>query len=43
MQGVKTWLGSQAADFFDAAHKNLFPDTRIASIPAVTTYLFVYN
>jgi histone-lysine N-methyltransferase SETMAR len=48
-EGVKTWLSSQAADFFDIAHKNLFPDTSSASIPAVTTlrsslhmYIFLY-
>jgi hypothetical protein len=49
MEGVKTWLSSQAAEFSDT-HRNLFPDTT-ASVPAVTTlrsnlsiYVFsVYN
>jgi hypothetical protein len=40
MEDVKTWLGSQAADFFDTACKKLLPDTRIATIPAATTYVF---
>jgi histone-lysine N-methyltransferase SETMAR len=33
MEGVKTWLSSQAADFSDT---NLFPNMTSASIPAVT-------
>jgi hypothetical protein len=36
MEGVKTWLSSQVADFLTQAYKNLFPDTN-APIPAVTT------
>jgi hypothetical protein len=36
MEGVKTWLSSQAADFFDTGIQNLFPDATNASIPAVT-------
>jgi hypothetical protein len=36
MEGVKTWLSLQAADFFDTGIQNLFPDMS-ASIPAVTT------
>jgi hypothetical protein len=36
MEGVKTWLSSQAADFFDTVIQNLLPDTS-SSIPAVTT------
>jgi hypothetical protein len=35
MEGVKTWLSSQTADFFDRGNKNAFPDTTSASIPAV--------
>jgi transposase len=35
MEGVKTWLSSQAANFFDASLKNLFPDMTSSSIPAV--------
>jgi hypothetical protein len=34
--GVKTWLSSQAADFFDTGIKKLFPYTTRASIPAKT-------
>jgi hypothetical protein len=33
MEGVKTWLSSQATDFFDTGIQTLFPDTTIASIP----------
>jgi hypothetical protein len=36
MEGVKTWLSSQAADFFDRGIQKLFPDTTSASIQAVT-------
>jgi hypothetical protein len=36
MEGVKTWLSSQAADCFDTGYKYLLPDTTSASIPAVT-------
>jgi hypothetical protein len=36
MQGVKTWLNSQAADFYDTDMKNLFHDTTV-SFPVVTT------
>jgi hypothetical protein len=51
MEGVKTWLSSQAEDSFDTGIQNLLPDKTSASIPAVTTlrssvsmYLFfVYN
>jgi hypothetical protein len=51
MEGVKTWLSSQVADFSDIGIQNLFPDTTNASIPAVTTLrsslsvyvFFVYN
>jgi hypothetical protein len=35
MEGVETWLSSQAADFFDTGIQKLIPDTS-ASIPAVT-------
>jgi hypothetical protein len=50
MEGVKTWLGSLAADFFDTGIKKRIPYTS-ASIQAVTTmrsslsiYLFfLYN
>jgi hypothetical protein len=35
-EGVKTWLSSQAADFYDTGIQNLFPDTTSASIPEVT-------
>jgi hypothetical protein len=38
MKGVKTWLSSQAADFFVTGTKNLFPDTTSASIPALITF-----
>jgi histone-lysine N-methyltransferase SETMAR len=34
MEGVKTWLSSQAEDFLTQAYENLFPDTN-ASISAV--------
>jgi hypothetical protein len=46
MEGVKMWLSSQAADFFDTGIQTLFPDTTNASIPAVTTLrsrIFVYS
>jgi hypothetical protein len=44
MEGVKTWLSSQAADVFDKDIKNLFPDTPSASIPAVKyARCFAYN
>jgi hypothetical protein len=51
MEGAKTWLSSQAADFFDPRIQNLFTDITDASIPVVTTLrsslsiyvLFVYN
>jgi hypothetical protein len=33
MEVVKTWLSSQAADFFDTGIKNICPDTISASIP----------
>jgi hypothetical protein len=36
MEGVKMWLNSRVADFFDKGIRKLFPDTG-ASIPAVTT------
>jgi hypothetical protein len=35
MEGVKMWLSSQLADFFETGTKNLFPD-KSASIPVVT-------
>jgi hypothetical protein len=37
MEGVETWLSSQAADFFDTGIQNLIPGYEKASIPAVTT------
>jgi hypothetical protein len=51
MEGAKTWLSSQVADFLTQAYKNLFPDTTTASILVVTTLrsslsmyvFFVYN
>jgi hypothetical protein len=51
MEGVRTWLSSQVADFFDSGIQTLFPDTINASITAVTTLrsslsmyvFFVYN
>jgi hypothetical protein len=51
MEGVKTWLSSQMADFFDSGIQSLFPDMISASITAVTTLrsslsmyvCFVYN
>jgi hypothetical protein len=51
MEGVKTWLSSQAADFFHTGIQNLFPDITSASIPVVITFrsslsmyvFFVYN
>jgi hypothetical protein len=51
MEDVKTWLTSQAADFFDTVIQNLFPDTTRVSILAVITLrnslsmyvFFVYN
>jgi hypothetical protein len=36
MKGVKMWLSSEAADFYDTDIQNLFPYTTNASIPAVT-------
>jgi hypothetical protein len=36
MEGVKTWLIPQAADFLDISIQNLFPDTS-APIRALTT------
>jgi hypothetical protein len=52
MEGVKTWLSSQAACLFDS-YKNVFPVTINASVLAVTTLrsslsmyikvFFVYN
>jgi hypothetical protein len=36
MEGVKTWLSSHTADFFDTAMQKLILDTS-ASIAAVTT------
>jgi hypothetical protein len=36
MEGVKTWLSSQAADFFDTGEQKFISDTRNASIPAMT-------
>jgi hypothetical protein len=51
MEDVKTWLNSQASDFFDTGIQNLFPDMTGASIPMVTMLrsslrmyvFFVYN
>jgi hypothetical protein len=37
MEGVKTWLSSQAADLFDTGIQNLFPNMTYASVPEVTT------
>jgi hypothetical protein len=38
MKGVKMWLSSQVADFFDkGVQKNLFPKKTSASILVVTT------
>jgi hypothetical protein len=37
MEDVKTWLSSQAADFFDTDIQKLIPDTTGASVPVVTT------
>jgi hypothetical protein len=34
----KTWLSSQAADFFTQAYKNLFPDVTGASVLVVTMF-----
>jgi hypothetical protein len=36
MEGVKIWLSSQVADFFDTGIQKLTPDTSV-SIPVVTT------
>jgi hypothetical protein len=36
MEGVKTWLSSQAVDFFDTGLERL-PDMTSASVPVVTT------
>jgi hypothetical protein len=36
MEGAKTWLSSQEADFFCTAIQNFFPDTTNASFPTVT-------
>jgi histone-lysine N-methyltransferase SETMAR len=35
-EGVRTWLRSQAADFFDTGIQKVISDTTSASIPAVT-------
>jgi hypothetical protein len=50
MEGVKPWLSSQVADFYDTGTQKLFPYTTNASVPAVTMsrgslsmYDFVYN
>jgi hypothetical protein len=51
MEDVKTWLNSQALDFFDTGIQNLFPEMTGASIPMVTMLrsslsmyvFFVYN
>jgi hypothetical protein len=37
MEGVKTWLSSQGAYFFDTGLENLFPYMISGSIPAVIT------
>jgi hypothetical protein len=50
MEGVKSWLCSQAADFTNTGiQKTLFSDTTTASIPVVTMlrnnlsiYVFLY-
>jgi hypothetical protein len=47
MEGVKTWLSSQTADFFERGIKNVFPNATRASVPGVTTFrsslsLYVY-
>jgi hypothetical protein len=36
MEGAKTWLSSQEADFFDTGIQNLFPNTTTISVLAVT-------
>jgi hypothetical protein len=36
MEGVKTWLGSMAADFFDTSLQKLIPFMTRASVQAVT-------
>jgi hypothetical protein len=36
MEGVKTWLSSEAATSLAQTNKNLFPDTRGASISALS-------
>jgi hypothetical protein len=36
MEGIKTWLSSQAADFYDTGIQKIIPDATSASIPAVT-------
>jgi hypothetical protein len=38
MEGVKTWLSAQVADFFDTGIQKLFLDTISASIKVVTTW-----
>jgi hypothetical protein len=51
MEGVQTWLSSQAAEFLTQAYKKLFPDNTSTSIPAVTMLrsslsmhaFFIYN
>jgi hypothetical protein len=37
MEGFKTWLSSQAADFCDTGIQKLIPHTTNSSVPAVTT------
>jgi hypothetical protein len=37
MEGVKTWLSSQAADFFDTGIQKLIPQYDKCLNPAVTT------
>jgi transposase len=38
MEGVKIWLSSQAADFFDTVVQNIFPNMASASVLAVTKF-----
>jgi hypothetical protein len=51
MEGVKTWLSSQAVDFFDTGVQKLVLDITSATVPSVTSLrsslsmyiFFVYN
>jgi hypothetical protein len=41
MEGVKTWLSSQAADFFDTGMQNLIPRVGISYIIIFFSFIFL--